>query len=98
MTKEEVIDKCLSLAEMDCFTKEQFEFRKFMYDVIDFLRSLDSTEEGEWIFDEDLSDYPNFIWFRCSNCHESSGVKWKFCPECGKRMKEGGENGESDNM
>lgn len=43
---------------------------------------------------EEVEIVPNYMWkYRCSCCY-SDGERWyKYCPNCGSKMKEGNEDG-----
>lgn len=61
----------------------------------DFLRICVGEDpedrRGEWIQDDDLSFDPVRPWWYCSHCGERTGIKTKYCPECGFRNLRAGE-------
>lgn len=71
MSRAELIEKCLTMAEVDCFTKEQFKFREFMYDVVAFLEKCDRDPEFEWT---------------CPSCGGKEYDSISLCMDCGCRM------------
>ena len=42
---------------------------------------------GEWIPDDELTFDPARPWWKCSKCGERTGIRTKYCPECGKRNR-----------
>lgn len=42
---------------------------------------------GEWVLDKEISFVFNI--YECSKCRFNGSKRWKFCPNCGARMKEG---------
>lgn len=47
---------------------------------------------GEWIQDDELCFDPEHPWWYCSNCSERTGIRTKYCPECGAENKSVGDN------
>lgn len=71
MTIQKMIDKCINLAEVDCFTEEQFAFRDFMYDVASFLNKYNKSPEYMWV---------------CPVCGGKDYDGESLCLDCGCRM------------
>lgn len=46
---------------------------------------------GEWIQDDELCFDPMRPWWYCSNCRERTGIRTKYCPECGSENKKDGD-------
>lgn len=42
---------------------------------------------GEWIPDDELTFDPARPWWKCPKCGERTGIRTKYCPECGKRNR-----------
>ena len=90
---DELIDFCLSRAEIDCFTDEQFKIREIYYDIISQLRRTSNENVGEWILSGNSEKYGGY----CSKCRLDMPIykqDWKmqyiaskYCPGCGARMK-----------
>ena len=57
----------------------------------DFLRICAGEDpedrRGEWIPDDELTLDPARPWWYCSHCGERTGIKTKYCPECGFRNR-----------
>lgn len=55
-----------------------------------YKQSTTETEDisgGEWIPDDELTFDPARPWWKCPKCGERTGIRTKYCPECGKRNR-----------
>ena len=101
-------DAVLEKAASDLSGKESFG-AAFVFSIIKHVIDEQPTIEaqpvrhGRWIpteYDGYADGYPVYDAFECSECgHEHSGEEdtlTAFCPDCGAKMEEGGEDAKTD--
>lgn len=56
-----------------------------------YAKGVRKQREGEWVFKPTMSRTPSAINYTCSLCDFESARTTPFCPNCGAKMKGGGE-------
>ena len=93
MTNEEAIDVLKHNYPSMCFT----ELCEAVEIAIQALSAQPERKKGKWIPMFNGEFMGGAYWFGCSNCGrivpDVRNGGWKFCPNCGARMKEGEQDG-----
>lgn len=50
-------------------------------------RLLKKEACAEWLPDDELSFDPARPWWKCSHCYERTGIRTKYCSDCGYKMR-----------
>ena len=57
--------------------------QKALYTAIKSLKG----NTAEWLPDDELSFDPARPWWKCSHCYERTGIRTKYCSDCGYKMR-----------
>lgn len=49
--------------------------------------TVETQKTGKWMREVLTSGYGTTVMYQCTNCEKMSISKYKFCPNCGIRMK-----------
>lgn len=80
---------CLEYFDTDCYDAGSLDKSPSCGNSVRYPE--ESDRRGEWIQDDDLSFDPVRPWWYCSHCGERTGIRTKYCSECGFRNLRAGE-------